>query len=206
MNARSFILLPVAIGSFGFTSPHHVPAGKLEMKLNFPFLQKKFQACKDSSLTARIVIINKTDTVVSFSKRELEEHLTFEVVTTTTRFTIERKEEKNEDALAVLFPGDSLVIYSLLVSSPCQLNDFTRKVPKPKQGLKSIRAIYVAEKINEEDLTMNTSYEERQPAQPKTSPDYNHQRNAVRRSEGETAFEVRRSMFKGSLTSNSFQF
>jgi hypothetical protein len=201
--SKQLVMVVFACPLFAFTVIHDTPKRNVEMQLSFPFLKKKFTACKDSSLLASIVIINRTDTLVTIREDELLD-LHFEVETSTSKFIVQRKEKATEQLMyKILFPGDSVVVKCLLISEACQPTVYTRRIPTAKHGLRSIRAVY--QYPEEVDSWENVVLKENQ--SPVTAPGTNKQRNAVRREETDsTPTEVVRSILKQPLRSNLVTF
>ena len=200
------ISICIAISAFACLS-FNVPdnkSSKVEMRLSFPSIKKKFAACKDSSLLARLVIYNRTDSLISFpvdGNTAVPTDISFEIITKTSSYIIEQK-GPSETRYKILFPGDSVIFFCLLTSQSCQATQFTRRVPSPAEGLRSVRATFQF-KEKEEDMKP-ASYDEDQPL---TTPGPNKQRNAVRREEiNSTPPEVVKSLYKGMLNSNIVKF
>jgi hypothetical protein len=200
------MVMAIALPSYSFyLLPKANKTGKVEMRLSFPFLKKKFSSCKDSSLLARIVMYNRTDSIVTFIDNVA--NFSFEVQTSTSAYVVERKERGDKGLYKILFPGDSVILNCLLTSQTCQPSAYTRRIPKPGEGLRSIRAVLTQEPEIEETDIKTASYPEENNSTPLTAPGPDRQRSAVRREEGKgTPGEVTRSIFKGKLTSNQVTF
>src|SRR5690349_14953516 len=123
-NLKTHILILCSLFILsGFIFPPEIkrisinPSNKVDFRLYFPFIGKKFPKCKDSSLLARIVINNNSDTLVSF----YEDwnlwgyyNISFEIRTTCGTYTIQKIEkmawDKNYPSYKTIFPGDSLIL------------------------------------------------------------------------------------------------